>query len=125
MGNKHPLLYSDMFFTSKPHWICEKPKELVENNILNCKFKFQHTHDEADCELCETSKGLIIRLFKAKRAITDGQYAVFYVEDECLGSAKITHVISNNYIYYLLRNKRKFDIYKDPDLDKIKIKLSI
>lgn len=124
MGTKHPLLFSNMFFTTKPHWICERPKELVENSILNCKFKFQHTHDEVDCEICETSKGLTVRLLNSKRAITEGQYAVFYKKDECLGSAKITNNGPSNFIYYMLQNKKKYDIHAPLDLHRNKIAFS-
>lgn len=33
----------------------------------------------------------MVELDDSKRALTSGQYAVFYREDECLGSAKISH----------------------------------
>ncbi|XP_023017440.2 mitochondrial tRNA-specific 2-thiouridylase 1 isoform X1 [Leptinotarsa decemlineata] len=88
-GTDHPILYTDLFFTGQPHWIHSRPQELVQGNILECLFKFQHTQEWIPCEICETPLGITIRLSREKRAITGGQYAVFAKNGECLGSAKI------------------------------------
>lgn len=106
MGSKHPFLHSKLFFTSKPHWICEKPEELAGGGILHCQFKFQHTHDLVDCEICEIDKGLVVKLFKGKRALTEGQFAVFYKGEECLGSGQIVCIGTSNFIYYYLQNNK-------------------
>ncbi|XP_044747339.1 mitochondrial tRNA-specific 2-thiouridylase 1 [Coccinella septempunctata] len=88
-GTDHPVLYSKLFFTSKPHWITEKPKELQDEDILECDFKFQHAHDWEPCVIFECSQGLLVHLKTPKRAITPGQYAVFCIGDQCIGSARI------------------------------------
>lgn len=105
MGLKHPFLYASLFFTENPHWIYQKPVELLEKGIFSCKFKFQHTHGLVDCEICETKKGLVVRLLKPKRALTEGQYAVFYKSNECLGGARITKIGTNDFIYKLKNHK--------------------
>lgn len=105
MGHNHLALSSELFFTSPPHWIDEKPIELIKNQIYTCQFKFQHIHSLADCEICQTSKGLIVRLLKSKRALTPGQYAVFYKGDECLGSARITSNGPSDFLINYLGNK--------------------
>lgn len=110
MGTKHPFLYSSLFFTSKPHWIDEKPYELQNKSILSCQFKFQHTHDLVDCEIFETAQGLIVKLIQPKRALTEGQYAVFYRANECLGSARISNAGPTNFIYYWLQYNKKCEL---------------
>lgn len=105
MGTKHPALHSSTFFTDAAHWIHEKPIQLTQKEIYTCEFKFQHTHDLVDCEICETPKGLIVKLMKTKRALTPGQYAVFYKGDECIGSARIVYSGPSNFLLYYLQNR--------------------
>lgn len=97
LGTNHPALYTDMVMTSKPHWIADIPEELQKEEILHCQFTFQHTNDLIDCEVIDCRKGLIVRLKEEIRALTEGQYAVFYKEDECLGSAQICNVGPSKY----------------------------
>lgn len=54
-----------------------------------------------DCSVYETDKGLIIKLYRDKRSLTPGQYAVLYSDNECLGSAKILHSPINFILDYL------------------------
>ncbi|KAJ6635341.1 Mitochondrial tRNA-specific 2-thiouridylase 1 [Pseudolycoriella hygida] len=87
-GTDHPALYTTTVYTSTPYWIAENP---LDKGILNCRFRFQHTKELVNCVVAKTaSNGLHIKLEKALRAITPGQYAVFYKDGECLGSARIT-----------------------------------
>lgn len=55
-----------------------------------CDFKFQHVDIVLKCTVCETKEGLIVSLEAPRRAITPGQYAVFYRDNECIGSARIS-----------------------------------
>ncbi|KAK5647787.1 hypothetical protein RI129_002679 [Pyrocoelia pectoralis] len=88
-GTHHSSLYTDLLYTSKPHWIHSRPTELQNGNILECEFKFQHIEEFIRCQLYESNEALVVLLEKTRRAITPGQFAVFYKDDECLGSAKI------------------------------------
>lgn len=88
-GTKHPALQFDMFYTRQPHWIDQSPFSLSIEIVSRVKFRFQHGHKLENCDLVETSSGLFVRLEKPVRAICAGQFAVFYKNDECLGSAKI------------------------------------
>lgn len=121
MGTKHPLLHGRMFGTSKPHWISEKPLELEEGNILNCEFTFQHTQDLVDCQVVESPNGLIVRLREDKRALTEGQYAVFYKGEECLGSAMIESVSPSRFTLDWTKNK-KDKINTEIQVNKKKVK---
>lgn len=86
-GTHHRSMYFDMFYTNHPHWIYEQPFNGVE--IVKAEFRFQHGHKLKQCNLVRTENGLLVMLPDPVRAICAGQYAVFYRQNECLGSAKI------------------------------------
>ncbi|CAG9583211.1 unnamed protein product [Danaus chrysippus] len=94
-GTSHPALWNNICLSDKPHWINEEPQELNENNVLNCTFRFQHTKPLEPCRIVNNPEGLTIILKNSLRALTEGQFACFYRDDECLGSAKIKHVCHN------------------------------
>ncbi|XP_066245078.1 mitochondrial tRNA-specific 2-thiouridylase 1 [Euwallacea similis] len=106
-GTKHPALYSSLFSTHIPHWISLEPPELKNGSILHCYFKFQHTNNVVSCEVCRSKTGLVVKLKLPKRALTPGQYAVFYRGDECLGSARIINIGASEFsLNYLRRGMR-------------------
>lgn len=78
--------------TTKPHWISEIPENYDKYDFLRCQFTFQHTHDLCGCILMNCDKGLIVKLDEDVRALTEGQFAVFYLGEECIGSAQIINV---------------------------------
>ncbi|XP_055630131.1 mitochondrial tRNA-specific 2-thiouridylase 1 isoform X2 [Toxorhynchites rutilus septentrionalis] len=87
-GHDHPLLLTDMVYAECPIWI-NRPAEL-KTGIWRCQFRFQHTKPLVDCSVVETGhERLFVKLDRSLRAITPGQYAVFYKKDECFGSARI------------------------------------
>ncbi|KAL0829140.1 hypothetical protein ABMA28_003992 [Loxostege sticticalis] len=94
-GTKHPAIWNNLCFTGEPHWIHSEPLELLENSILNCYFRFQHTKPLVPCRIVKNIEGLTILLGNNLRAITEGQFGVFYREGECLGSAKIKNICHN------------------------------
>lgn len=108
-GTDHSLLYSDLFFTGNPHWIHSEPSELQSGYILECYFKFQHSETWKHCHVCKVEKGLVVKLDEEKRALTNGQYAVFSRNGECLGSAKIktTPISRFSYNYDVDKYKEK------------------
>lgn len=75
------------------NWLCPDPLQ-QSDNVLDCRFRFQHTKPLVKCTVLrksdENSNELIVLLDKPLRAVTPGQYAVFYNDKACLGSARIS-----------------------------------
>ncbi|XP_060536422.1 mitochondrial tRNA-specific 2-thiouridylase 1 [Cylas formicarius] len=114
LGTTHPALFSDLLRVSKPHWIHSRPEELERAEILRCDFKFQHTEGLVPCRICEiTDENLCVHLDQAQRALTPGQYAVFYRNDECLGSGKILNPGATNFSLHYMRNSESSEASND------------
>lgn len=90
-GTDHPSLFYNTVFTQPAHWINKPPPELLTDQRCELDFKFQHIHlPRVKCELTPFgANGLMVSLEHPMRALTPGQYAVFYRGEVCLGSAKI------------------------------------
>ncbi|XP_017006690.2 mitochondrial tRNA-specific 2-thiouridylase 1 [Drosophila takahashii] len=91
-GHDHPALLSNRINIDPPNWLCEESRRrLVEERSLRCRFRFQHTKPLVGCQLKMGAPGsdYLVQLDAPLRAITPGQYAVFYDETACLGSARI------------------------------------
>lgn len=90
-GTDNPRLFNDIFYAHEPFWI--RRKSLLEpTNMLSCTFRFQHTKPLTNCTIYKANQNadkLLIKLEKPLRSLTPGQYAVFYKDGECLGSARI------------------------------------
>ena len=94
----HPALYSESFFTGAPHWIGSPPEGVRSG--CEAEFRFQNMQPLTSCVLSlgmrSTSNweymdqgSLVVSVAEPLRAVTPGQYAVFYQGDVCLGSAQI------------------------------------
>lgn len=78
---------------------------------MKCQFRFQHTKPLVNCTIFLNQNGLMVVLEKPLRAITPGQYAVFYLENQCLGSARIFEVgpsiaLLSNETNYKIKNSK-------------------
>lgn len=92
-GTNHPALFSDSLFTGPAHWISgSTPEALSKGQSLHCYFRFQHVHPLIKCVVEPLDgAGFYVTLPHAMRAVTPGQWAVFYEGEECLGSAQIVN----------------------------------
>ncbi len=67
------------------HWISSEPKLPYK-----CKVKLRYRQEDQECEIIKKDKNTYKLEFKTpQRAITPGQFAVFYKKDECLGGGVI------------------------------------
>ncbi|KAH8387362.1 hypothetical protein KR093_006594 [Drosophila rubida] len=87
-GHDHPALHCTRIHIGDINWLCNRSRQqLATNGSLRCRFRFQHTKPLVDCQL----NPLEVHLDTPLRAVTPGQYAVFYDDVACLGAARIQH----------------------------------
>jgi tRNA-uridine 2-sulfurtransferase len=85
-GNENSDLYSSSLIASLPAWINIKEPALP----LSCNAKIRYRQPDQSCQVRLHSEEQIEVIFdKPQRAVTPGQYIVFYQEDRCLGGAII------------------------------------
>lgn len=91
MGKNHPGLYKKVLFIKEKnlHWIREDLKiDIGENINVYCQIRYRQPLQKAilykfDC------KGLYLEFVETQNSISEGQYAVWYINDEMIGSAII------------------------------------
>lgn len=120
-GRRHSSFYSDLVFTDNPYWINSSPFSTDTGrtlHVVTSKFCFQHIDPLVPCTIYCSKNGLIIKLNESLRALTPGQYATFYKNDECLGSARIITPGPSNIYKVEIKNHAKFGLTNcDSDSD--------
>ena len=88
-GTEHKMLFSSRLLASKPAWVNEAP----QNMPLYCTAKVRYRQSDQECQLCMLEDGqLQVDFTKPQRAVTPGQYVVFYLNERCLGGAIIEQI---------------------------------
>ena len=85
-GNENKELYSDRLIAQAPVWINKKEPKLP----LDCTAKIRYRQSDQECRVeSSDAKKIEVIFIKPQRAVTPGQYIVFYDNDRCLGGAII------------------------------------
>ena len=82
-------LFSKALITYKVNWIPEKPK----TPEFECFAKFRYRQPDQKVKVKIEEKRIYVEFAEKQRAVTPGQYVVFYTETECLGGGVIEEVI--------------------------------
>lgn len=83
-------LFSDALISKKVNWIPKKP----ENKTFNCFAKFRYRQPDQKVRVtCNDDGSVYVEFENKQRAVTEGQFVVFYDETKCLGGGVIDQVI--------------------------------
>ncbi len=82
-------LYSKGLIMNSCNWIPSAPKE----KTFHCTAKFRYRQIEQGCTVNINKDGIYVDFDEKQRAITEGQFAVFYLGDKCLGGGVIEKAI--------------------------------
>lgn len=84
------LLYSDALETGVINWIPKAPEE----RNFDCFAKFRYRQEEQKVNVTVLENGTTyVRFYDKQRAVTPGQFCVFYDETRCLGGGVIERAI--------------------------------
>ena len=86
------LLYSLGLVATEPRWIGTTPRHLETGLSLTAKVRYRQADQR--CRILGREDGSIeVRFDQPQRAVTPGQFIVFYDGDCCLGGATIDSLV--------------------------------
>lgn len=94
-GRDHPLLWSVGLIAADLRWISGAPETLDSNGAMRCTVKTRYRQAGIDCTVRKLANGAVeVGFDDPQWAVTPGQYAVFYLDRQCLGGGVIERRIS-------------------------------
>lgn len=85
-GASHPALLCSGLEAAEVRWVAGKPPKTP----LRCSAKVRYRQPDVACTLfCKEGGGVSVVFDEGQRAVTPGQSVVFYLNDRCLGGARI------------------------------------
>lgn len=89
-GNKHPGLFRKALFITKPdmHWI-RQDLELKIGETMQVSSRIRYRQPLQNAILHRVKSGLYVEFEHPQSAITQGQFAAWYIDDELIGSGVI------------------------------------
>jgi len=96
----HPLLLSDAFDVEQLHWL-----DAAAEQALECSVKTRYRQNDLPCTVLPSTHGAAgaahrrVILREPARAVTPGQYAVFYRGAQCLGGGVIAQRYNSGITY--------------------------
>ena len=89
-GNHHPMLYAQGLLCGPIHWLTDSEDTFPQT----CYAKTRYRQEDQACVISPMSEHQHGVMFSSPlRAITPGQYIVFYNKNRCLGGATIEQII--------------------------------
>ena len=89
-GKDHPMLYAQGLVCGRIHWLTSEEIPLP----FTCYAKIRYRQTEQACLISPADdKKHYIMFSEPQRAVTPGQYIVFYNQNQCLGGAVIEEII--------------------------------
>jgi len=85
---EHDELFSSSLDAEKINWIAGFPV----SHEFNCTAKFRYRQPDQQVTVCVEGNGAHVKFAVPQRAVTPGQWAVFYSGDLCLGGGPIDRV---------------------------------
>ena len=88
----HPLLLSNQFAVSDLHWLTAPMHQGLPQAEFDCCVKTRHRQKDLPCRVSMRADGACtVTLQEPARAVTPGQFAVFYSAERCLGGGVIAN----------------------------------
>ncbi len=106
-GGDNPLLYSEGCYTEDMHWINAE----LENGS-ECEVQIRYQSEPIKAKIYNTPLGNKINFHEPVSAVTPGQSAVIYQNEECLGGAVIKERISQKYYSWAEDREYNYEVYE-------------
>ena len=85
-GNQNELLFAQKLEAQNPTWVNGECRTLP----IDCGAKIRYRQQDQACRVYEVQgRGIMVDFDEPQRAVTPGQYVVFYQDETCLGGAII------------------------------------